>query len=286
MTQLGEAVMMGLVPDGHDAATCPFCQAAEPRPEEAITREAADEHATAALAPIAWKAFHNDAKTLGRRLLNARGHDHRPECAVTVAGHERPVWTAAHHLIPGKESLQVSDLYRNPDLLWKDGTVDGNIGYDVNRAENGEWLPGSYAITGWGPEGSGFVAMSGGEAAAPELYAWAAITALSAQFHDRHNKYSEIVKDGLDRLNRKLAHLREAQCPEAQDATAGRRALPQIVVRLDRLSARLRSMVRGPDPGIWKTDLYTSRFNLSFMRRPDAGFAAAASSAPPPETGV
>jgi len=84
---------------------------------------------------------------------------------------EYPLQYAPHHLVPGNESLKGNPLvaFLGADSVithFKDGVTsvikDGkSIGYDVNRAENGVWLPSPYAISMgsnvWGNE-AGLVA--------------------------------------------------------------------------------------------------------------------------------
>lgn len=69
-----------------------------------------------------------------------------------------PVSCAAHHLIPGQESLKQSPLLTymvkkgDQEAIkggnYADGMVWADLGYDVNGTENGVFLPGSYAVGG------------------------------------------------------------------------------------------------------------------------------------------
>ena len=61
------------------------------------------------------------------------------EQPITIAEVKYPLSIAAHHLIPGKASLPQSTIKK---YIWKsEGLIDGDIGYDVDGAENGKWLP-------------------------------------------------------------------------------------------------------------------------------------------------
>ncbi len=58
---------------------------------------------------------------------------------ITIDGESYPLSLAAHHLIPGEESLPVSNIRR---YIWSsEGFIKTDIGYDVDGSENGMWLP-------------------------------------------------------------------------------------------------------------------------------------------------
>jgi hypothetical protein len=69
-----------------------------------------------------------------------------------------PLTCAAHHLIPAQASMRPSTLIKwlvhgSVSSQTKDGKGTGtgklevNVGYDVNGAQNGIWLPGPYALS-------------------------------------------------------------------------------------------------------------------------------------------
>jgi hypothetical protein len=67
-----------------------------------------------------------------------------------------PLTCAAHHIIPAQASLRDSKLIQwlvhgSISAQTKDGEGTGrlakNVGYDVNGAQNGIWLPGPYALS-------------------------------------------------------------------------------------------------------------------------------------------
>jgi hypothetical protein len=67
-----------------------------------------------------------------------------------------PLTCAAHHIIPAQASLRDSNLIKwlvhgSISSQTKDGSGTGklakNVGYDVNGAQNGVWLPGPYALS-------------------------------------------------------------------------------------------------------------------------------------------
>jgi hypothetical protein len=84
----------------------------------------------------------------------------RGKTPIAISGVEGsyPLWCAAHHLVPGQESLKRSTLL--PFMVKKEdseplkgktftkGVVWCDVGYDVNGTQNGMYLPGSYAVGG------------------------------------------------------------------------------------------------------------------------------------------
>ncbi len=126
---------------------------------------------------------------------------------------EYPYGVAAHHLVPGEAALAPSSLYKSymvegAKVKTKKGThrIMANIGYNVNGAHNGVWLPGNYAIrkktspkkdTSWGDLG-------------PDYDDWcfdymcACVLKAGGQFHDSHTGYSDKVRAHLNKLCRAL----------------------------------------------------------------------------------
>ncbi len=160
MTQIGEAVAIGVISDGSD----PEC----PLNHDDLT-------------PIqSTNNFVGDGGTLGRNMAAgtssityAPNRSGSPEARpypstsaddswpVTVDGHTYPVTCAAHHLIPAQASLKKARALHKW-LVYKkqtetlggagggsaSGEVWADVGYDVNGLENGVWLPGNYAVGG------------------------------------------------------------------------------------------------------------------------------------------
>ncbi len=263
--QLGEAVLMAVADDErHDPQICLFCAAA-PRPVEGTNdlTAAADED-TDFDAPQ--PTVRNDSAALARALI-AVGEPQPTYTVWLVARGERrrfAVTTAAHHLIPGHGALTRSTLCKAGKYLRTAGTGRGNIGYDVNAAENGAWLPGNYAQRPWGQGGAVFAATHG---VTPDAYATAAM-AVGGQFHDAHAAYSDFVCRGLDRIADKL-DLSRTECPEIPPGSESGN-LHGLIFRLHRVSARLRRMLvhPGSNRGIaqcWRRNIVTSRFVPGFV---------------------
>lgn len=178
---------------------------------------------------------------------------------------------AAHHLIPAQASLReapgllkymISKHVAQP--LKKKGSRKGrlwsDIGYDVNGAQNGVWLPGSYGVSG----SDGFWTSSPSakddddEAAAAERrraassarrspgasalhgvrheidpknkkwqYVDQATRLCTSQFHDSHKPYSDLVLKALTKLgvayrNAERRFIKESACDKCKNRMQGR----------------------------------------------------------------
>lgn len=253
---LGEKVSVDMIVDEkHDEATCAFCKATEP-PDDVVNELDADHNEDA----NTYK-FKNDAGKLGV-ALGGKPDD----IQVSLGAKSFNAAVAAHHLIPGNAALKESQLFKSNDYLWKDGKAKGNIGYNINSAENGVWSPGNYGVRPWGPDGAKFVA--GNPGLLPKDFAFAAMKKWRTQFHDAHEDYSNFVKDGLDKVFEKLEAKKDIWCPEAKKKKKKkpeeREPIYALVQRLNTISARMKKMLVFPTTN-WKSNIYTSRFVVMFM---------------------
>jgi hypothetical protein len=202
--------------------------------------------------------------------------DHGPE-PVSVESETYPVTLAAHHLIPAQESLKEHKILQYIEK--EKGALEENLGYDVNGAENGVWLPGPYAIEGWGdmtlevedlPTSTKRKAIADKRRAALPAktqglkfqgnYAIAAQLEFNAQFHDRHVDYSKFVSRQLEKiylLFRLNQAYRCAQCKKNTEKIAPPRSL---IARLNTLSGRLRTYLIG-NPVAWRSPVFTSAWS-------------------------
>lgn len=265
MTEINEGVVVILSDDpDHDPDTCCFCQAQDGERTNAFTadQDSDDQPFIDGLQSVPFK---NDAHMLGTNLKqagSAPGDFTVPALDVGVTKASAPrdlqVGLAAHHLIPGNAAFAKSTLFKQKKkYLGSDGTAAGNIGYDINKAANGIWAPGNYAMRPWGSGGKQF---SGD----PAKYASAAIIVTQVQFHDAHPAYSAHVHAALDRIASKVDHLAQL-CPQAAKRDTAASALVTLVIRLDGLSARCRRAVENPSAH-WKFELRLSRFSGDFVR--------------------
>ncbi|MBW2663260.1 MAG: AHH domain-containing protein [Deltaproteobacteria bacterium] len=196
---------------------------------------------------------------------------------------------AAHHLIPGNASLKrAKKLVRfmtKGDKVKSTGrrtyTIKYHIGYDINGAHNGVWLPANYAIKTALPEkrikrknGKVYVRPARDSTTPVKDVSWAKLRvkhkwwqltyvagtckAIGAQFHDTHTRYNKHVLTNLNKISTALAvHLDCCDiCKEE-----GKKEIPppyRIKRRLFGFSKRLRYHLLGNTPAVWKRTLLTS----------------------------
>jgi hypothetical protein len=212
-------------------------------------------------------------------------YEKMPQEEDYVEGYD--VQYAPHHLIPGNESLKgsavvpfmgdagsTSEYAAGQPSKIKDG---GFIGYDVNSAPNGEWLPSPYALSmrnDWPAErdvevlkrrmGLDFREITEEFKAA---YVAAAIEGSGRQFHMRHKKYSIKVQAILDAVGQRLRLMSvNGICPVAKASKSrdGKFDPPYgLVARLDVLSRNLRRLVAG---SIWRPPLYADSRTKEYAR--------------------
>lgn len=207
-----------------------------------------------------------------------------------ASGGAFPFTVAAHHLLPGnasgltkeskKKTLTKIFQYMAKDqefesLAKKKYKIKHHIGYDVNGAHNGVWLPGNYAIKTAKPKRKtksgrtlaarpGTTPVSGkswrglGSEHEQWQYDYVAATCKAAggQFHDSHERpYSANVRKWLAKINVAL-QVHQDYCEDCQKKTE----VPppyRIKRRLYAMSRCLRGYVTGP-PVAWKHPWFTS----------------------------
>ncbi len=198
---------------------------------------------------------------------------------------EYPLQYAPHHLVPGNESLKGNPLvaFLGDDAVithFKDGVASvikkgKSVGYDVNRAQNGVWLPSPYAISMgsniWGNE-AGLVALEAADGAAAvalvhqfrAAYVAESIRASGGrQFHMRHVDYSELVAGILEKIAEKLCAMVEGACPLDKEKTSDDKVNPPMGLpgRLDALSGEMKTLLVG---GIWRSPAFTDDLTMTY----------------------
>lgn len=191
----------------------------------------------------------NDASKLGINLKSEPSwpikhkiseHDPMPE------GEETRIVAAAHHLLPGNASVKKANSIHKY-MVWKNRNpckFKRQIGYDINAAENGIWLPGNYAVRkeskfgkNWSSFGDPF----------KDGYAQAAMKSSGGlQFHDAHPAYSSNVERTLNDVGRKLDAMwvDRSKCPVCGKDRDGQNDPPYgLVGRLNRLSYEHRKVL-------------------------------------------
>lgn len=194
---------------------------------------------------------------------------------------------APHHCVPGNESLKNSPVvpflgcdavianFKGKGLTSK--IVDRKtVGYDVNCAENGVWLPSPYAISMgsnlWGAEeGLKALRKSGFGLDAVNMvmnfrssYVERAIEASGGrQFHMRHLAYSNFVRKILEEIGRKLRLLAAGGCPIIGEKKQGDKFEPPMGLpgRLNLLSGEMRTLLVGK---VWRPPVFADGNTLAY----------------------
>ncbi len=275
--ELGEAAAVNLLDDfNHQEDSCTFCKQEKP-PKDAENilddQHEEDDDLDGLGSDDDGIRFKNDSAKLGKALEDAK--DAQPVFWVEVpllsgTGHTEPlkVTTAAHHLIPGNAALSPSTLFKSNKYLRVDKMAAGNIGYNVNKAENGVWLPGNYAQRPWGTDGKKFEI---DKEASAQAYA-AAASRQGGHFHDAHEDYSRFVKGVLDKLKEELDQgaFRCPQAPKDDKEQQQMGALRSLVNRMNAISARMRGMLTKQNlAGMkthWRRNIFTSSRMVKMMK--------------------
>jgi hypothetical protein len=176
-----------------------------------------------------------------------------------------PFTAAAHHLIPGNASLENSTIVKYMKrgckvrgAKGKSWTIKEHIGYNINGAHNGVWLPATYAIRA---RTSPFRNTSWGKLSAKGKKDWcihyiAAVSkAIGGTLHDTHDEYSQAVKKLLNKISLTLLEHQNSckYCKDLEDI-----APPYIVKRrLYNLSRYFRNQLTA-DIAAWKRPWFTS----------------------------
>jgi hypothetical protein len=185
----------------------------------------------------------NDSSALGSNL------GHRPTWTISVPDEDNgqkitrscDVVPAAHHLIPGNASLK--NVPKMLDLIEASrGKIQADIGYDINSAQNGIWLPANYGVradSAFGKKWKGY--------SFKDDYARAAMKRAGAQFHDAHPTYSDNTIRTLRSIADKV-NLKKPQKCGVCDKEISEEARPPygLVGRLNGVSRMHRQFLAGP----------------------------------------
>jgi hypothetical protein len=242
MEMLEPAALPGVVVER--TKPCWFC---EERSSENVENKEVEDPASPT-GPMAGpeNGEHNDASVLGGNLKSRPtwSISHKVEAEDPIdAGVETNIVPAAHHLLPGNASVNKAKLLHQ-FMVW-DGKnprgFKGPIGYDINSADNGVWLPGNYAVrkeTDFGKNWSAF------KDPFKNSYARAAMkNAGNLQLHDAHPAYNSNVLKTLEDVANKLDELWKdrSKCPLCGESLKNKLEPPYgLVGRLNSLSAEHR----------------------------------------------
>jgi hypothetical protein len=186
MTQIGEAAMIGLITE--HTSKCELCTDPKTPPKKKSNADANWEEDPGA-------AIGNSSGDLEDAMTAPPYRDPRPKdwkISGTVAKttfNDHLVVPNPHHLIPGNESLKQSNVL---DWIFESDKITADVGYDVNNAENGVWLPSNNGMRGnpkWGNQ---------------DVKKWYVLNAMDeaeGHFHDRHgDPYSKTVTKILNKI--------------------------------------------------------------------------------------
>lgn len=261
--EIGELVAVAVdVP--HTEGGCPFCRPKEEVNETNTLRPNYDEDTEAdndtdnhsgtlatnlgsrpqaAVVPPIPKG--EDAPVLDMQMASAPARDWH---AFTYDAGVIPVLYGAHHLIPGNDALAKSTIYTNKWLgPVDDGPSPENIGYNVNSANNGIWLPGNYGVRPW----------KGIDPRFQQAYAFLAMHDSTRQFHDAHRPFSSFIRSELNNLEKLLKKMKNDGCPGC--GAGAKKDEPQYHLnsRLNAVSKHCSKSLQGR-PNKWKPPAYTS----------------------------
>lgn len=281
--EMGESIAVGGLEE-EVKAKCPFT-AAEAEGADNEDSEDIKEDDTA----DAERQQHNDGGVLGKNLASGsqgasgtiggpftpdktdedprvdtkrKGVHVRVLGTATIPEGKHGFTVAAHHLIPGEAALAPSNL--KPFMTRDDSvTIDTGkkkvskqiakyIGYNVNGAHNGVWLPGNYFIRARNSPVKGKSWSDLGEDPWCLNYVAAVSRAAGGQIHDAHTKYSDAVK-GL--LNKIALILGRHECDDCKSEKINPPFL--IKPRLYALSLYFRGQLTAA-PGAWKRPWFAS----------------------------
>ncbi len=253
MPELGEPIAPPqFVQDAvHSESTCPWHN--EDKPPEATPMDPAADNEDSAAGSVLQPMAANNGKKLG---VNMGGKEDTTINVIypgSATPKEESLQWAPHHLIPGNASLKNSAVvpYLGADSVIKSfgsgsKIKDGQtVGYSVNDATNGVWLPSPYALSMKGKWPA--------DVASKTAYVEAAIDSTEgiSQFHMCHSNYSIAVKEILEELGAKLTLITTNDvCPLANASTSDKFDAPMgLKPRLNTISGQLRKITSGP---VWQ----------------------------------
>lgn len=147
----------------------------------------------------------------------------------------------AHHLIPTSSTYHDSKNKLKPFVEGGE-TIADDIGYDINGAENGIWLP--------------RIGPAAAEASRSVMSTWSRQT---HQWDSSHSGYSDFVVQVLEKVVVSLTKDPEA-CGDCKKNSQGKANPPhRLVMRLNQISQRLGRLLRG-SASSWRPPVFVSKY--------------------------
>lgn len=230
----------------HNPSTCPFCK--EDKPGNA-KNDLVNSSGT-----LRTNTRAGDVLGLAEPIANPKWvitYTH-PQTQVSD---KSPIRSNPHHCIPGNASLKGHPIL---DFMEASKKVNADVGYDINKQENGVWLPTIpehfyYKAAGvtirWGQ-------LSKQYPHEQFTMAEAAMYQAERQFHDAHPEYSAEVKKQLDSIHLMIG-AGQVMCPEASGKPKPEPPY-SVIGMLDGLSQEMAEMLEGK-PDTWVFPYFTSR---------------------------
>jgi hypothetical protein len=261
--EIGESIAVAAVKQAKKGP-CWFCEA-EPKHAARENQEEADPDTSDSEdedpEEVPENDEHNCSSALGDSLIGA--------------GWEEPTWRiknplkrsvrttiipAAHHCIPGGASLAKAKALHK--FMRKNGpySFESDIGYNVNAAENGVWLPGNYAVRRGNTEFNGATWSAQEEGFQLEYVGAAMDAAAGKMFHDAHTEYNGKVKKTLLSIANKLTKPEKKKCPVCGTELNKGKVRPPfaLVDRLNFVSDEHRLMLDAPTKKTVNAGYWTS----------------------------
>ncbi|WDD97546.1 AHH domain-containing protein [Thalassomonas actiniarum] len=232
MTQIGEGVAVGATQQSQDE-DCWYCKE-PPKKEQKKNSITADPDTSQAEVEdqVEENDITNDASALGENL------GARPVWHILCPDKEIPtaIIPGAHHCIPGNAAFKHAMKDGLVDFVSEGGdfNLTSDIGYSINHANNGVWLPGNYGVRP--KKGHYTKKWSSYPTAFKNEYAKRAIKATGRQFHDAHPNYNKQVKKTLYKIMEKMGEP-DKNCPICGKEFDSTRPPFGLVRRLDFVSA-------------------------------------------------
>jgi len=257
--QIGEAIAVAAVKQD-PKEDCWFCKE-EPKSEKKKTDLKANPDTSAAEVPdaVPENKEDNNSSTLGSNLIGAGQKEPKWKVKnLLKPGKTSAVVPAAHHCIPGEASMAKATTLH--DFMREGGPHDyeSDIGYDINDAKNGVWLPGNYAVREGNPDFNSKTWTLQTPKFQMDYVKLAMDKASGKMFHDAHRTYNGKVKGTLVSIANKLKKPKKGKCPICEKPEQKKRPPYGLVNRLHGVSGSHRTMLEAPSKKAVLGGYYTS----------------------------
>ena len=252
--EVGEMVAKAIAQDKKD--DCWFCE--EPPKGDLKNKEKADPEDSNSPESVPENKEGNDSSLLGKALIASGKRLPQWKIKNTLKPKNKPslVVPGAHHCIPGEASMAKAEALHK--FMREGDHYDSDIGYDVNSAENGVWLPGNYAVREDNDEFNNKTWTKQTPKFRQDYVKLAMQKASGKMFHDAHRTYNGKVKTCLLEIANKLSKPKKGKCPICGKDEKKKRPPYGLVGRLHGVSGDHRQMLVAPTKKTVGSGYYTS----------------------------